>query len=213
MTTSQWLSVISIVWASLVALMQTDMKKLIAYSSIAHMGYVTMGIFTFNQQGIDGAIFQMIGHGFTSSALFLGVGVIYDRMHTREISAFGGLQKRMPIYAGVFLFFTMANIALPGTPGFVGEFLTLTGAFQAHTWVAMVATTGVILSAAYSLWLFARVFTGPMVKEALKTVLDLDLREKAMLYPLIAVTLLLGLYPAIATDIISPTERMRKIRN
>lgn len=200
-----WLSVISIVWASLVALMQTDMKKLIAYSSIAHMGYVTMGIFTFNQQGIDGAIFQMIGHGFTSSALFLGVGVIYDRMHTREISAFGGLQKRMPIYAGVFLFFTMANIALPGTPGFVGEFLTLTGAFQAHTWVAMVATTGVILSAAYSLWLFARVFTGPMVKEALKTVLDLDLREKAMLYPLIAVTLLLGLYPAIATDIISPT--------
>ena len=199
-----WLSVIAIIWASLVALMQTDIKKLIAYSSIAHMGYVTMGIFSFNQQGIDGAIYQMLGHGFVSSALFLGVGVIYDRMHTREIAAFGGLARRMPIYAGVFLFFIMANIALPGTSGFVGEFLTLVGAFKAHTLIATLATTGIILSACYSLWLYARVFNGPLVKENLKTVLDLDLREKAMLYPLIAVTLLLGLYPSVVTDIVSP---------
>ncbi len=133
------------------------MKKLIAYSSVAHMGYVTMGIFAANQQGIDGAIFQMISHGFISGALFLCVGVIYDRMHTREIDAYGGLVNRMPAYALIFMFFTMANVGLPGTSGFVGEFLTLMGIFQVNTWVAVVATSGVILSASYALWLYRRV--------------------------------------------------------
>jgi NADH-quinone oxidoreductase subunit M len=146
-----WLSAIAIVYTSLVALVQADMKKLIAYSSVAHMGFVTMGIFTFNQQGLDGAIFQMISHGFISGALFLCVGVIYDRMHTREIDAYGGLVNRMPAYALVFLFFTMANVGLPGTSGFVGEFLTLVGVFQVNTWVALVATSGVIFSAGYAL--------------------------------------------------------------
>src|SRR5690606_17551155 len=140
------LSVVAIVYTSLVALVQEDMKKLIAYSSVAHMGYVTMGIFTMNQQGLDGAIFQMLSHGIVSAALFLCVGVVYDRMHTREIKAYGGLVHRMPIYAFVFMVFTMANVGLPGTSGFVGEFLTLMGAFGKSTWMAFVATTGVILS-------------------------------------------------------------------
>ena len=146
-----WLSAIAIVYTSLVALVQEDMKKLIAYSSVAHMGYVTMGIFAANQQGVDGAIFQMLSHGFVSAALFLCVGVIYDRMHTRDIAAYGGLVNRMPAYALVFMFFTMANVGLPGTSGFIGEFLTLMGVFQVNTWVALVATSGVILSAAYAL--------------------------------------------------------------
>ena len=160
-----WLSAIAIVYTSLVALAQQDMKKLIAYSSVAHMGYVTMGIFTVNQQGVDGAIFQMISHGFISGALFLCVGVIYDRMHTRDIDAYGGLINKMPSYALIFLFFTMANVGLPGTSGFVGEFLTLMGIFQVNTWVALFATSGVILSAAYALWLYRRVVLGDLIKE------------------------------------------------
>jgi NADH-quinone oxidoreductase subunit M len=200
-----WMSAIAIVYTSLVALAQQDMKKLIAYSSVAHMGYVTMGIFAANQQGVDGAIFQMLSHGFISGALFLCVGVIYDRMHTREIDAYGGLVNRMPAYALVFMFFTMANVGLPGTSGFIGEFLTLAGIFQVNTWVAAVAATGVILSAAYALWLYRRVVFGDLIKESLKTISDMSLRERAIFAPLIAMTLLLGIYPSLVTDITGPS--------
>ena len=200
-----WLSAIAIVYTSLVALAQSDMKKLIAYSSVAHMGYVTMGIFAANQQGIDGAIFQMLSHGFISGALFLCVGVIYDRMHTREIDAYGGLVNRMPAYALIFMFFTMANVGLPGTSGFVGEFLTLRGIFQVNTWVALFATSGVILSAAYALWLYRRVVFGDLIKESLKTISDMTTRERAIFAPLVAMTLLLGVYPSLVTDMIGPS--------
>ena len=200
-----WMSAIAIVYTSLVALAQTDMKKLIAYSSVAHMGYVTMGIFAANQQGIDGAIFQMLSHGFISGALFLCVGVIYDRMHTREIDAYGGLVNRMPAYALVFMFFTMANVGLPGTSGFIGEFLTLMGIFQVNTWVAAVATTGVILSAAYALWLYRRVVMGELLKDGLRLITDMTRRERAIFAPLIVMTLLLGVYPSLVTDIIAPS--------
>ena len=200
-----WMSAIAIVYTSLVVLAQSDMKKLIAYSSVAHMGYVTIGIFAANQQGVDGAIFQMLSHGFISGALFLCVGVIYDRMHTREIDAYGGLVNRMPAYALVFLFFTMANVGLPGTSGFVGEFLVLIGIFQVNTWVAAVATSGVILSAAYALWLYRRVALGALVKEGLATITDMSRRERAIFAPLIVMTLLLGVYPALVTDIIGPS--------
>ncbi|MEM1066647.1 MAG: NADH-quinone oxidoreductase subunit M [Pseudomonadota bacterium] len=200
-----WLSAIAIVYTSLVALAQKDMKKLIAYSSVAHMGFVTMGIFAVNQQGLDGAIFQMISHGFISGALFLCVGVIYDRMHTREIDAYGGLVNRMPAYAAIFMLFTMANVGLPGTSGFVGEFLTLVGVFQVNTWVAAVAATGVILSAAYALWLYRRVVMGDLIKESLKSITDMTARERAIFAPLIVMTLLLGVYPSLVTDIIGPS--------
>ena len=200
-----WMSAIAIVYTSLVALVQEDMKKLIAYSSVAHMGYVTMGIFAANQQGVDGAIFQMISHGFISGALFLCVGVIYDRMHTREIEAYGGLVNRMPAYALIFMFFTMANVGLPGTSGFVGEFLTLVGVFQANTWVALIATSGVILSAAYALWLYRRVVMGDLIKESLKTITDMTAREKWIFAPLVAMTLILGVYPALVLDMIGPS--------
>jgi NADH-quinone oxidoreductase subunit M len=200
-----WLSAIAIVYTSLVALSQQDMKKLIAYSSVAHMGYVTMGIFAANQQGVDGAIFQMISHGFISGALFLCVGVIYDRMHTRDIDAYGGLVNRMPSYALIFLFFTMANVGLPGTSGFVGEFLTLMGIFQVNTWVAMFAASGVILSAAYALWLYRRVVLGDLIKESLKSITDMGRREKMIFAPLVVMTLLLGVYPALVLDIIGPS--------
>jgi NADH-quinone oxidoreductase subunit M len=199
------LSVIAIVYTSLVALVQEDMKKLIAYSSVAHMGFVTMGIFAANQQGIDGAIFQMISHGFISGALFLCVGVIYDRMHTREIDAYGGLVNRMPAYALVFMLFTMANVGLPGTSGFVGEFLTLVGIFQVNTWVAAGAALGVILSAAYALWLYRRVVFGDLIKASLKTITDMTTREKAIFAPLIAMTLWMGVYPAPILDRIGPS--------
>ncbi len=200
-----WLSAIAIIYTSLVALVQDDMKKLIAYSSVAHMGYVTMGIFAVNQQGIDGAIFQMISHGFISGALFLCVGVIYDRMHTREIDAYGGLVNRMPAYALIFLFFTMANVGLPGTSGFIGEFLVLMGIFQVNTWIAMFATTGVILSAAYALWLYRRVVMGDLIKESLRTITDMTTRERFIFAPLVVMTLLLGVYPALVLDIIGPS--------
>jgi NADH-quinone oxidoreductase subunit M len=195
-----WLSVIAIVYTSLVALVQTDIKKLIAYSSVAHMGYVTMGIFAANAQGVQGALFQMLSHGIVSGALFLCVGVVYDRMHTREISAYGGLVNNMPKYAVVFLILTMANVGLPGTSGFIGEFLTLFGVFQANTWIAVIATTGVILSAAYALYLYRRVIFGALDKESLKALLDLSPREKAILYPLVILTIFFGVYPVPVFD-------------
>ncbi len=189
------LSVIAIVYTSLVALVQEDIKKLIAYSSVAHMGFVTMGLFTLNAQGMQGAIFQMISHGLVSGALFLCVGVIYDRMHTREISAYGGLVNRMPIYAFVFMLFTMANVGLPGTTGFIGEFLSLTGAFQANSWVALIATSGVVLSAAYALYLYRRVIFGVLDKASLKNIADLTPREIAIFTPLVLLTIYYGVQP------------------
>jgi NADH-quinone oxidoreductase subunit M len=197
------LSVVAIVYTSLVALMQEDMKKLIAYSSVAHMGFVTMGIFALNTEGIQGALFLMLSHGLVSGALFLCVGVVYDRMHTREIAAYGGLVNNMPHYAVAFLVFTMANVGLPGTSGFVGEFLSLMGAFQANTWVAFFATTGIILSAAYALWLYRKVIFGALTKENLKGLLDLSPREQVLLYPLVALVILFGIYPAPVFDITS----------
>jgi NADH-quinone oxidoreductase subunit M len=195
------LSIVAIIYASLVALMQEDIKKLIAYSSVAHMGFVTMGIFTLTQQGVQGGVFQMLSHGIVSGGLFLCVGVIYDRLHTREIAAFGGLANRMPWFAFVFMIFTLANVGLPGTSGFVGEFLTLVGAFRVNTWVAVFAMTGVILSAAYALWLYRRVIFGSLDNESLKTILDLSLREKAILIPLVVVILAFGVYPAPILDV------------
>ena len=189
------LSVIAIIYTSLVALMQEDIKKLIAYSSVAHMGFVTMGLFALNRQGVDGAVMQMISHGFVSGALFLCVGVVYDRMHTREIKAYGGLVNRMPIYAAVFMVFTMANVGLPGTSGFVGEFLSLVGAFEANTTIAILATTGVVLSAAYALWLYRRVVFGELEKPELQDIEDLNGREMFILAPLVAATIFFGFYP------------------
>jgi NADH-quinone oxidoreductase subunit M len=189
------LSIVAIIYTSLVAFAQEDIKKLIAYSSVAHMGFVTMGIFTLTAQGVQGGIFQMLSHGIVSGALFLCVGVIYDRMHTREISAYGGLADRMPLYAFAFMVFTMANVGLPGTSGFVGEFLTLTGAFKVNSWVALFATSGIILSAAYALWLYRRVVFGKLEKPSLAGILDLNAREIVVLAPLVALTILFGVYP------------------
>jgi NADH-quinone oxidoreductase subunit M len=189
------LSVIAIVYTSLVALVQEDMKKLIAYSSVAHMGFVTMGLFAMTEQGVQGAIFQMVSHGLVSGALFLCVGVVYDRMHTREIAAYGGLVERMPLYAVAFLVFTMANVGLPGTSGFIGEFLTMIGTFKVNSWVAFFATTGVILSAAYALFLYRRVIFGVLDKPNLKDILDLSGREIALLTPLLALTIYYGVHP------------------
>jgi NADH-quinone oxidoreductase subunit M len=194
------LSVAAIIITSLVALVQEDIKKLIAYSSVAHMGFVTMGIFAGNALGLQGAIFQMISHGIVSGALFLCVGVVYDRMHTREISAYGGLVERMPRYAFAFMVFTMANVGLPGTSGFVGEFLTMIGVFQVNTWVAFGAAFGVIFSAGYALWLYRRVIFGALTKESLKGMLDLSFKEKVVLYPLIVLTIVFGFYPAPILD-------------
>ncbi|MCW5730558.1 MAG: NADH-quinone oxidoreductase subunit M [Alphaproteobacteria bacterium] len=195
------LSVVAIIYTSLVALMQEDMKKLIAYSSVAHMGFITIGTFTFTQQGIDGAILQMISHGIVSGALFLCVGVVYDRMHTREIARYGGLVNNMPRYALVFMIFTMATIGLPGTSGFVGEMTILVGAYQASSWVAALATTGVILGAAYSLWLYRRVIFGELVREDCKKMSDLNWREVAIFAPLVAAALWIGIYPKPLFDV------------
>ena len=189
------LSAIAIIYTSLVALMQEDMKKLIAYSSVAHMGFVTMGIFAGTMQGVAGGVFQMISHGIVSGALFLCVGVVYDRMHTREIAAYGGLVNRMPLYALVFMVFTMANVGLPGTSGFVGEFMTLLGTFRVSIPTAFFATFGVILSAAYALWLYRKVVFGALVKPSLQTIKDLTARECLTLFPLVALTILFGVYP------------------
>jgi len=205
------LSVVAIIYTSLVALMQEDIKKLIAYSSVAHMGFVTMGIFTMTTQGIQGAMFQMVSHGLVSGALFLCVGVIYDRMHTREIAAYGGLVGRMPRYAVLFMVFTMANVGLPGTSGFIGEFLSLAGAFQANTWVAVFATSGVIFSAAYALWLYRRVVFGKLEKENLKTIPDLNAREMVVLVPLMLLVIWYGVQPGAILDVFAaPTSELLK---
>jgi NADH-quinone oxidoreductase subunit M len=198
------LSIVAIVYTSLVALAQEDMKKLIAYSSVAHMGYVTLGIFTGNAQGVEGAVFQMLSHGIVSAALFLCVGVVYDRMHTREISRYGGLVHRMPKYAAVMMIFTMASVGLPGTSGFIGEFLVLAGAFLANTWVAALAATGLILGAAYMLMLYRRVIFGKLEHDDLKSISDLTWREAAIFTPLVILVLWMGIYPASFLDGIQP---------
>jgi NADH-quinone oxidoreductase subunit M len=197
------LSVVAIVYTSLVALMQEDMKKLIAYSSVAHMGFVTMGIFAATTQGVAGGIFQMISHGIVSGALFLCVGVVYDRMHTREIAAYGGLVNRMPLYAAAFLVFTLANVGLPGTSGFVGEFLTLIGTFKVNTNVALLATLGVILSAGYALWLYRKVVLGVLDRPSLAGIRDLGWREMVILAPLVVLTVLFGVLPQPVLDLSS----------
>jgi NADH-quinone oxidoreductase subunit M len=192
-----------------VALAQDDMKKLIAYSSVAHMGFVTAGMFTLTQQGVEGSIFQMLSHGVVSGALFLCVGVVYDRMHTREIARYGGLVNRMPRYAATFMVFTLASVGLPGTSGFVGEFLVMIGSFQANTWLAFLITTGIILSAAYMLWLYRRVIFGKLTKPDLANILDLNPREILAFVPLILVVLWMGIYPSSFLDVMAPSvERL-----
>lgn len=194
------LSVIAIIYTSLVALAQEDMKKLIAYSSVAHMGFVTMGLFSVTAQGVQGAVFQMISHGLVSAALFLCVGVVYDRLHTREIAAYGGLVSRMPLYAAVFMIFTLANLGLPGTSGFIGEFLTLIGTFVANSLVSLLAATGVILSAAYALYLYRRIIFGALEKPSLAAMGDLSWREAAVFAPVTALTIFYGFYPGPVLD-------------
>ncbi len=197
------LSIVAVIYTSLVALAQEDMKKLIAYSSVAHMGFVTIGIFTVTQQGVEGAIFQMLSHGIVSGALFLCVGVIYDRMHTREIERYGGLVNRMPAYSVIFMVFMLASVGLPGTGGFVGEFLVLVGAFQANTWVALLAATGMVLGAAYMLYLYRRIIFGQLTKEDLMKILDMNWREKAVFAPLVVIVLWMGIYPVSFLDVMA----------
>ena len=197
------LSIIAIIYTSFIAIAQEDIKKLIAYSSVAHMGFVTMGIFTFTEQGIQGGIFQMLSHGLISSALFLSVGVVYDRLHTREISVYGGVVKKMPVFAALFLVFTMANVGLPGTSGFVGEFLSLIGAFRINIYVAILATTGVILSAAYALWLYKRVVFGVITNKAIEELKDINAREYVILFPLAFLIILFGVYPNLIIELTS----------
>ena len=195
-----YLSIIAIIYTSLVALAQSDMKKLIAYSSVAHMGFVTIGIFVVNQQGMEGAMIQMLSHGIVSAALFLTVGVIYDRMHTREINFYGGLVNSMPKYAVFFMIFTLASIGLPGTSGFVGEFLIILGAFKFNTFLAFFAATGIVLSAVYMLYLYKRIIFGVQLNDKLKNILDLDLREKFIMIPLVIIIILMGIFPNIFLD-------------
>jgi NADH-quinone oxidoreductase subunit M len=194
------LSIIAVIYTSLVALMQTDMKKLIAYSSVAHMGIVTIGIFTLNPLGIQGSIIQMLSHGLVSGALFMCVGVVYDRLHSRDIATYGGLAERMPAYAAVFMLFMLASVGLPGTSGFVGEILVLIGVFQVDNLVAALAATGMILGAAYMLWLYRRVIFGALVKDNLRTIRDLRPHEVVAFAPLVILVLLMGIYPALFLD-------------
>ncbi|MCX8500693.1 MAG: NADH-quinone oxidoreductase subunit M [Alphaproteobacteria bacterium] len=201
------LSVVAVIYTSLVALVQKDMKKLIAYSSVAHMGFVTIGIFSLNFQGVEGSIFQMLSHGIVSGALFLCVGVVYDRLHSREIARYGGLAAIMPHYAVVFLIFTLASIGLPATSGFVGEFLVLVGAYRVDFWLAFAAATGLILGAAYMLYLYRRVIFGKLVKEDLRTLPDLSLREIALFVPLIGLVFWMGIYPTSFTEPMAPTVK------
>ena len=202
------LSIIAIIFTSLIALVQEDMKKLIAYSSVAHMGFVTLGIFTFTIQGIEGAIIQMISHGIVSAALFLCVGVVYDRIHTREIERYGGLVNRMPLYSFSFMIFILASLGLPGTSGFVGEFLVLLSIFSVNTYFAVFATTGVVLAATYSLWLYRKIIFGQLIKEDLKDILDLSSREIIIFVPLILLTILIGIYPIPVLEIIEPSSQL-----
>ena len=202
------LSIIAIIFTSLIALVQEDMKKLIAYSSVAHMGFVTLGIFTFTIQGIEGAIIQMISHGIVSAALFLCVGVVYDRLHTREIERYGGLVNRMPIYSFSFMIFILASLGLPGTSGFVGEFLVLLSIFSVNTYFALFATTGVVLAATYSLWLYRKIIFGQLIKDDLKDILDLSSREILIFVPLVVLTILIGIYPIPVLEIIEPSSQL-----
>ena len=195
------LSIIAVIYTSLVALAQEDMKKLIAYSSVAHMGYVTVGAFSMTTQGIEGAMFQMLSHGIVSAALFLVVGVVYDRVHSRDIAAYGGLVQRMPVYALVFMVFMLASVGLPGTGGFVGEFLVLLGAFRVNAWVAALTATGMILGAAYMLYLYRRVIFGQLTKDKLKGLLDLTPREMAVFAPLLVLVIWMGVYPKPFLDV------------
>jgi NADH-quinone oxidoreductase subunit M len=197
------LSLVAIVYTSLVALAQEDMKKLIAYSSVAHMGFVTLGAFTGNQQGLEGALFQMLSHGVISAALFLIVGVIYDRIHTREIANYEGLVERMPAYSLVFMIFMLASVGLPGTGGFVGEFLILVGVFQANTWVALVAASGMVLGAAYMLYLYRRIIFGVLTKDSLTSILDMNRREALVFAPLVVLVFWMGIYPMSFLDVMS----------
>lgn len=199
------LSLIAIVYASLVALAQTDMKKLVAYSSVAHMGYVTLGLFSFTQQGFDGAMFVMLSHAFVAGALFLCVGVVYDRRHTREIAHYGGMATNMPKYASFFMVFMLASIGLPGTSGFVGEFLSVQGAFLANSWFGFLASFGMVLGAAYMLWLYRRLFFGPLEKPEVKAMLDLNKREIAMFAPLLVLVLWMGVYPNAFRNVYAPS--------
>jgi NADH-quinone oxidoreductase subunit M len=194
------LSIVAVIYTSLVALMQTDMKKLIAYSSVAHMGIVTIGIFTLNPLGIQGSIIQMLSHGLVSAALFMCVGVVYDRLHSRDIETYGGLVERMPGYAFVFMLFMLASVGLPGTSGFVGEILVLIGVFQINQWVALFAATGMVLGGAYMLWLYRRVIFGALTKEPLLMIRDLRPHEIASFAPLVILVLLMGVYPALFLD-------------
>lgn len=198
------LSIVALIYTSLVALVQQDMKKLIAYSSVAHMGFVTAGLFAFNQQAIEGAMMQMISHGLVSGALFICVGVVYDRVHSRDIARYGGLAKIMPAYAVAFLFFTMASVGLPGTSGFVGEFMVLLGSFAANSWLGALLATGLVLGATYALLLYRRVVFGELVKNELKRLADLDLREKVMFAVLALMVLWLGVYPEPFLDVMHP---------
>jgi NADH-quinone oxidoreductase subunit M len=199
------LSVIAVVYTAAVALAQQDMKKLIAYSSVAHMGVVTIGIFTFNIQGIQGALFQMLSHGIVAGALFMCVGVIYDRMHTREIARYGGLARRMPVYALVFMVFTMASIGLPGTSGFIGEFLVLLGAFRVNFWLSLLGSLGMILGAIYMLYLYRRVIFGALSRADLRGILDLSPREIAAFAPLLVLAIWMGVYPSSFTRFFDAT--------
>ena len=201
------LSIVAIIVTSLIALVQEDMKKLIAYSSVAHMGFVTLGIFTFTVQGIEGSVIQMISHGIVSAALFLCVGVVYDRLHTREISRYGGLVNKMPMYAFTFMIFILASLGLPGTSGFVGEFLVLLSIFSINTYFAVFATTGVVLAATYSLWLYRRMIFGALIKDDLSEMLDLTKREIIIFVPLITLTIFIGIYPKPVIDIIEPSAK------
>ena len=201
------LSIVAIIVTSLIALVQEDMKKLIAYSSVAHMGFVTLGIFTFTVQGIEGSVIQMISHGIVSAALFLCVGVVYDRLHTREISRYGGLVSKMPMYAFTFMIFILASLGLPGTSGFVGEFLVLLSIFSINTYFAVFATTGVVLAATYSLWLYRRMIFGALIKDDLSEMLDLTRREIIIFIPLITLTIFIGIYPKPVIDIIEPSAK------
>ncbi len=196
------LSAIAVIYASMVAFAQTNMKKLIAYSSVAHMGFVTIGIFTFNQIAIEGALFQMISHGIVSAALFLAVGVLYDRMHTKEINAYGGVVNKMPIFAFIFMIFTLASVGLPATSGFVGEMLVIVGTFAANKFYAMLIATSLILGAAYMLWLYRRVMFGNITNPQVEQLEDVNCRELLIYMPLVILTLLLGIYPNIITDIL-----------
>jgi len=199
------LSLVGILYTSLVALAQTDMKKLIAYSSVAHMGYVTLGIFSFNDQGFDGAMMVMLSHTFVASALFLCVGVVYDRLHTREISRYGGMATNMPKYALVFMLFMLASVGLPGTSGFVGEFLSMQGAFLANSWYGLIAAFGMVLGAAYMLWLYRRLFYGPLVKDDVRAMPDLNGREMLMFAPLIVLVLWIGIHPSTFRNVYAPS--------